>query len=57
MSKYLPGYTESMGVVAEAHLGMNDHVKAIQNSEMRNLIIQMNNLLLKRIRTRKSQQL
>ena len=36
MSKYLPGYTESMDVVAEAHLGMNDHVKAIQNSEMRN---------------------
>lgn len=36
MAKYLPGYTESMDVVAEAHLGMNDHVKAIQNSEMRN---------------------
>lgn len=36
MSKYLPGYTESMDVVAEAHLGMNDHVKAIQNSELRN---------------------
>lgn len=24
-----------MDVVAEVHLGMNDHVKAIQNSEMR----------------------
>lgn len=36
MAKYLPGYAESMDVVAEAHLGMNDHVKAIQNSETRN---------------------
>lgn len=36
MAKILPGYTESMDVIAEAHLGMNDHIKAIQNSEMRN---------------------
>lgn len=34
--KYLPGYTESMDVIAEARLGFNEHVLAIHNSEIKN---------------------
>lgn len=37
-----------MDVVAEAHLGMNDHVKAIQNSELRNSYYSDDQSLIKR---------
>ena len=36
MRKRLAGYTESMDVIAEAKLGINEHVLAIQNSEVKN---------------------
>lgn len=36
MAKILPGYTESMDVIAEANIDLSDHVQAIQNSELRN---------------------
>lgn len=36
MAKILPGYTESMDVIAEANIDLSNHVQAIQNSEMRN---------------------
>ena len=36
MRKLLAGYTESMDVIAEAKLGINEHVLAIQNSEVKN---------------------
>lgn len=36
MRKLLAGYTESMDVIAEAKLGINEHVLAIQKSEVKN---------------------
>lgn len=36
MAKILPGYTESMDVIAEANIDLSNHVQAIQNSELRN---------------------
>jgi hypothetical protein len=36
MTKYLPDYTESMNIITEVKLGMNEHVIAINNSETRN---------------------
>lgn len=36
MAKILPGYTESMDVIAEANIDLSDHIQAIQNSELRN---------------------
>lgn len=36
MTKILPGYTESMDVIAEANIDLSNHVQAIQNSELRN---------------------
>ena len=36
MAKLLPGYTESMDVIVEANLGKNEHIKAINNSEIKN---------------------
>ena len=36
MARFLPGYTESMDVIAVAELSLNKHVIAINNSETKN---------------------
>lgn len=48
MAKILPGYTESMDVIAEANIDLSNHVQAIQNSELRNSYYSDNQSLIER---------